>query len=72
MGEKLTMTWRFKPQEIDGHFYVDEHQDGTSGFTRWGPMPPDAVGPFIDERKESLAVMVESSRAALSLSEGGK
>jgi len=63
---KLTMTWRFERKMSGNHAYVDEKQDGVSGFTRWGPMPLEDTGRFIEDRKKELITSVNRARAALS------
>jgi hypothetical protein len=48
---------------LDGEdAYVEERQEGLDGFTRFGPMPRDAVGPFIDERREWLADTIHQTK----------
>lgn len=65
MGETHTMRWKFEVELKDGVAFVYERQDGVPTYVRYGPMPPDFAGPFIDERKEALADACAAARTAL-------
>ena len=44
--------------------YVIERHEGVEGYTRHGPMPRDAAGPFIDDRKEQIENHINSALKA--------
>lgn len=51
---KLEITYTHEIERDGEDVYVIERQNGQGGYTRFGPMPRDFAGPFIDERQEFL------------------
>lgn len=56
----FVILYRWTHQVIDGEHFVDEHCDGVSLWTRYGPIPERTVKPFIDERKQWLEMSVKA------------
>lgn len=55
----MEMRWEFEVELEGEDAYVIERKGGEKGHIKWGPMPRDMAGPFIDERKESLAALAK-------------
>jgi hypothetical protein len=55
MSEYVTVfNFTFEVERIGEETFVIERQAGTPGYKRYGPMPRDMTGPFIDELKEAI------------------
>lgn len=51
----MILRWTFEVELAGEEAFVYEREQGKPGTTRWGPMPRDMAGPFVDERREFLS-----------------
>jgi hypothetical protein len=57
----VTVEWTVERHGEIG--YVIETWGGTPGGFKFGPMPRDFLGPFIDERQETIRLIEQKARA---------
>ena len=54
----MSLKYKWNPVVLGNDGFVEEYVNGKL-FIRFGPMPRDMVGPFIDERIEVIHDMVK-------------